>query len=160
MGAGAGNGHADLSERARGHAIALDALPGRAVVVRTVEAVLVAATVERPGRAVAFPHRGEENVRVPWIEYDVDAAGAVVEVENFLPGLAAVAGAEDAALGVSAVGMAESGDERDIGIRGRDDESADVASIFQPDGVPRLASSIRTIDAIAEGDGGANACFA
>src|SRR2546429_3284799 len=79
---GAGDGHADAAERALGHAVAFDALPGGAVVVRTVEAVLAAATVERPRRAVAFPHRGEEDVRILRIEDDVDAAGPVVEVER------------------------------------------------------------------------------
>src|SRR5205807_6158417 len=99
IGIRAGNGDTDAAERALGHAVAFDALPGGAVVVRTVEAVLAAATVERPRRAVAFPHRGEEDVRILRIEDDVDAAGAVVEVESLLPGLASIAGAENAALG-------------------------------------------------------------
>src|SRR5882672_7502530 len=87
---GAGSGHADAAEWALGHAVAFDALPGGTVVVRTVQAVLVTAAVERPGRAVAFPHRGEEDVGVQRIENDVDAAGAVVEVANVVPGFAAV----------------------------------------------------------------------
>src|SRR5437016_1782960 len=157
---GAGNGHADAAERALGHAVAFDALPGSAVVVRTVKAVFVAATVERPGRAVAFPHCGEEDVGILRIENDVDAAGAVVEVENFLPGFAAVAGAEDAALVVRTVGMAESGYKSDIGIRRMDDDLADVARVFQPNVVPGLAAVVRTIDAIAERDVAANAGFA
>ena len=157
---GAGNGHANAAERALGHAVAFDALPGCAVVVRTVETVLVTATVEHPRRAVAFPHCGEEHVGILRIENNVDAAGALVEVENFLPGLAAITGAEDAAFGVRAVGMAESGDQGDVGIRGMDDDLADVASVFQSHVVPGLAAVVRTIDAIAEGDVAANAGFA
>src|SRR5207245_2106715 len=126
IGISAGNGHADSSERPLRHAVAFDALPRRAVVVRTVETVLVAAAVERPGSAVAFPHRGEKNVGILRIENDINAAGAVIEVENFLPALAAVASTENAALGVFAVGMAQSGDEGDVRIRGMNDDFADV----------------------------------
>src|SRR5713226_576478 len=157
---GTGNRHADFSERALGHAVAFDALPGSAVVVRTVEAVLVAATVERPRSAVAFPHCREEDVGILRIENDVDAAGAVIEVENFLPGFTAVTRAEDAALIVFAVGMAEGGDKSDIGIRRMDDHLADVARVFQTDVVPGLAAIVRTIDAVAEGDVAAYAGFA
>src|SRR5260370_20811569 len=82
---GAGNRHADFPERAFGHAVAFNALPSSTIVGRTVEAVLVAATVERPRRAVAFPHRSKENSGILRIKNDVDAAGAVVQVETFLP---------------------------------------------------------------------------
>src|SRR5207244_13642553 len=87
----------------------------------------------------------------------VDAAGAIVEVENFLPGLAAITSAEDAAFRVRAVGMAESGDQGDVGIRGMDDDLADVAGVFQSNVVPSLAAVVRTIDAIAKGDVAGNA---
>src|SRR5712664_4832056 len=157
---GAGNGHADAAERALGDTIAFDALPGGAVVVRTVEAVLGAAAIERPGSAIALPHGGEQNVGIAGIENDVNAAGAVVEIENFFPVLAAVAGTEDAAFGVRAVGMAESGDEYDVWIRGMNDEFADVPGVLQSDIGPNLAGVIRTIDAVAEGDISADASFA
>src|SRR4029077_723515 len=55
----AGNRDADAAECALGHAVAFDALPGRAVIVRTIEAVLRAAAIESPGGAPAFPHRGK-----------------------------------------------------------------------------------------------------
>src|SRR5437867_2420937 len=125
-----------------------------------VEAVLLAATVERPGRAVAFPHRGEEDMRILRVENDVDAAGAVVEIENFFPRFAAIARAEDAALRVSAVGMAEGSDEGDIGIGRMDNDGADVAGVFQADVVPGFAAIVGTIDAITEGDVAADASFA
>ena len=157
---GAGNGHADASERALGNAIAFDALPGGAVVVRTVEAVLGAAAIERPGSAIALPHGGEKNVGIAGIENDVNAAGAVVEVENFFPVFAAVASAEDAAFGVRAVSMAESGDEYDVWIRGMNDELADVPSVLQSDIGPGFPGVIRTIDAVAKGDISADASFA
>src|SRR5438477_1754373 len=160
IGVRAGNGDADAAERALGDAVAFDALPGGAVVVRTIEAVLVAAAVEHPGRAVAFPHRGEENVWILRIENDVDAAGAVIEVENFLPGLAAIASAENAAVGIFSVGVAKSSDEGDIGIGGMDDDLADVTRVFQADIVPGFAAVVRTVDAVAKGNVAANTSFA
>src|SRR5882724_8644725 len=93
------------------------------------------------------------------IEDHVDAASAIVEVENLFPGLAAVAGAEDAAVGVGAVSVAKSGDEGDIRIGGMDDDGADVASVLQADVAPGLAGVAGTIDAIAERDVAADAGF-
>ena len=102
---GAGNRDADAAERTFRESVAFDWLPRRAVVAGTVEAVFRAATIERPRRAIAFPHRGKENVRILRIEDDIDAAGAVVEVEDFFPGFSAVARAENAALGIGTVGV-------------------------------------------------------
>ena len=99
-------------------------------------------------------------MRILRIENDVDAAGAVVEVMNFLPALAAVASAENATFGVFAVSMPESGNEGDIRIRGVDDDFADVARVLQANVVPGLAAVVRTVDAVTEGDVAANAGFA
>src|SRR6267378_4537490 len=86
------------------------------------------------------------------IAFDALPGGAVVEIENFFPVLAAVAGAKDAAFGVRAVGMAQGGDECDIGIRGMNDDFADVQGVLQTDVGPSLPGVIRTIDAVAERD--------
>src|SRR5579859_8096367 len=53
------NRDADAAERAFGHAVAFNAFPGRAVIIRTIEAVLCPTAIESPGRAPAFPHRGK-----------------------------------------------------------------------------------------------------
>src|SRR6266850_4117774 len=157
---GAGDGHADAPERAFGDAVAFDALPGGTVVVRTEQAVLGATAIERPGSAVALPHGSEQNVGIAGIENDVNAAGAVVEIEDFFPGLATVARTENSALGVCAVGLADGGDKNDICIRRMDDEFADMPGVLQSDVGPGLARVIRTIDAIAEGYISADAGFA
>src|SRR5882762_3838348 len=149
---GAGNGNADAAQRALGDAIAFDALPSGTVVIRTEEPILGAAAIERPGSAVALPHGRKEDVRIARIENEVNAAGVVVEIENFFPVLAAVAGAKDAAFGVRAVGMAQGGDECDIRIRGMNDDFADVPGVLQTDVGPSLPGVIRTIDAVAERD--------
>ena len=94
------------------------------------------------------------------IEGDVDASGVFVFVENFLPGLAAVGGAEDTAFGVWSVGMAESGYENDFGIAGIDDDFADGAAVAQADVLPGLASVERLVDSVAVTDVAADAGFA
>ena len=157
---GAGNGHADTPKRAFGDAVTFNALPGGTIVARTVEAILGTAAIERPGSAIALPHGGEKNVRIVGIKNDVNAAGAIVEIENFFPVLSAVARAENAAFGVRAIGMTESGDEYNVWIRGMDDEFADVPGVLQADIGPGLPGVIRTIDAVAEGNVSADAGFA
>src|SRR5260370_1325308 len=104
------------------------------------------------------PKRGRNTRRADG--NDDGAGGAIIEVQNFLPGFAAIARAKDAALAVFAVGVAESGDKGNIGIGRMDDDLADVARVLQPDVVPGLAAVVRTIDAIAEGDVAANASLA
>ncbi len=94
------------------------------------------------------------------IESYVDASGVLVFVENFLPGLAAVGGAENAALGVRSIGMAESSHENDIWIIGIDDDFADGAAVVQADVLPGLARVERLVDSIALGDVAADAGFA
>src|SRR6185437_2843881 len=53
------NRDADTAKGAFGHAVAFDAFPVRAVIIRTIEAILRTAAIESPGRAPAFPHRGK-----------------------------------------------------------------------------------------------------
>jgi hypothetical protein len=93
------------------------------------------------------------------IENDFYSAGAIIEVENFFPGFAAIAGAEDAALRVGAVGVAERGDEDDVGVCGVDDDVADVAGIFESDVAPGFAGVGGFVDAIAERNIAADAGF-
>src|SRR6266853_2036471 len=137
-----------------------NALPGAAIVVRTVKTVFVSAAVERPRGAIAFPHGGEKHVRVVRIENDVDAAGAVIEIQNFFLIFAAVASAKNSALGIRAIGMSQSSDENGVGICGMCDHFADVARIFQADICPGLATIIRTVNAVAKRNISADAGFA
>src|SRR6516165_1757614 len=80
IGIGSRNGYADPAERPLGHAIAFDALPCCAIVARTVDTTLVAAAVERPRSAGAFPHRSKKNVGIVGIEDHVNRAGAIVDI--------------------------------------------------------------------------------
>ncbi len=77
-----------------------------------------------------------------------------------MPGLAAVGGAKEAAFGVGAIGMAESGDEDDVGIGGMDDDFADGAGIFEAYVFPGFAGIDRFVDAVALGEIATDAGFA
>ncbi len=69
----------------------------------------------------------------------VGGARRVVHEQHLLPGLAAVPGAEHAALGVGAPHMAQHGHEYDVGVGGIDDDPRDLSHVTQPHELPALA---------------------
>jgi hypothetical protein len=118
---GGRDGHADAAEDALGHAgIVGDFLPCVAAVGRLPEAAVGAAALEGPRLAHHLPDAGVEDARIQRIHGQVDAPAFVALEEDFLPGLAAVLGAEDAALGVGAGHVAHGGDVDEVGIFGVD----------------------------------------
>src|ERR1022692_3106900 len=94
------------------------------------------------------------------VESNVDASGVFVFVENFLPVLAAVDRAEDAALSVGPIGMAESSHENDIGIIRINDDFADGARVGEANILPGLARVERLVDSVALRNVAAYAGFA
>src|SRR5664279_857408 len=94
------------------------------------------------------------------IEYNIDRAGIFVLEQNFLPGLAAVGGAEDAALRVRPPCVSQSCDENDVGVAWVDDDRSDVARVFQPNVCPRPAGIGRFVHAVPVGNIAAKAGFA
>src|ERR1700693_6211020 len=115
------DGDADASIGALGQAMLLQSLPGRARVVRTVKSASWTAVGETPWAAPSLPERGKQNVRIAGIEGHVDASRVLILIENFLPVLAAIDCAENAAFDVGSIGMAEGGHENDVGIIRIDD---------------------------------------
>src|SRR6266536_3321129 len=103
-----------LPTRGIGQAVAAEAPPGEAAVRGFVDATSRTATGAVPGAQRELPHAGEKNARVVGIHGDVGAAGVLVHEEHSLPGLAAISGAEDAALGLWAESVAECAGENDI----------------------------------------------
>ena len=96
-------------------------LPVRAAVSRLEDAAVVRLRVAAESAAfdvalLLLPERGVDDVRIARIDADVVAADVLVLVENLLECRAAVGRAEDAALGVRAVRMAERRDEQPIRI--------------------------------------------
>ena len=73
----------------------------------------------------------------------------IVFVQNLVPGLTAVASTKDAALGVRAVSVPESGDKCDIRILGINDDRADVLGVPQANVLPGFAAIDRLVYAVA-----------
>src|SRR6185295_14756931 len=76
----------------------------------------------------------------------------LVHEESLLPGLAAIRGAEDAALGVGAEEVTLGGDQHDVGVARIDPHAADVAAVGEAAVLPCLAAVGGAIDAVAGGD--------
>src|SRR5690242_7430180 len=146
-------GDADLAERAIGQPFgAGDLRPGVAAVAGLPKAGIGAAAHERVGVALHLPDAGVENVRVVRVEGEVGGAGTLALVEHLLPARAAIARAEDAALGVGPPGVAEGGDVGDIRILGMDDDVANVACVGKAGVAPGSPAIAGLIDAIAVRD--------
>ncbi len=160
IGIGAGDGDADAAENGFGQAVAFEFLPGGAAIGGAIEAAAGAAAVEAPRSAAHLPERGVDDVGIGGIEGEIDAAGLGIFVENFLPGLAAILRAEDAALFVVGEGMAEGGDEGDVGIFGIDDQASDGVGVAEADEFPGGSGVDGFVDAVAADDVAAHAGFA
>ena len=154
------DGNADASVRAFGQAVFFEALPGRATVGRAVESAAGAAVGHAPRSATSLPERREQNIGIAGVEGHVDASGILIFVEDLLPILAAVGCAENAALGVRPIGMAEGCDESDVGIVGIDNDLADGAAVAQANVLPGLARVEGFVDSIAVRNVAAYAGFA
>src|SRR5262249_12612465 len=74
--------------------------------------------------------------------------------KDTVPGLAAVGGAVNAALGVGAVGVAQHGDEDAVGVARVDEDGGNLLAVAQADVLPRLAAVGRFVDAVAGGQVG------
>ena len=102
-----------------------------------------------------LPEHGVHDVGVRGIEGDVDAAGVLVLVEHLLEGLAAVGGAEEAALRVGAVRMAQHRDEQAVRVARIDDDLRNLLAVAQAQVRPGLAGVGGLVDAVAGGEVGA-----
>ena len=81
-------------------------------------------------------------------------------LKSTLPGAAAVARAEDAALAVGAPGVAEGGDVDEVRVGRVDADAPDVAGVAQADGSPGAAAVGGPVDAVAVRDVAADAGLA
>ena len=73
-----------------------------------------------------------------------------IDIESFLPGLAAVGCHKDAAFFVGAERVADRGYVDDVGIGRMNDDSRNVASLAQTHMLPCLAAVVRPVYPIAE----------
>src|SRR5262249_36368082 len=105
-----------------------------------------------PGAQLKLPHSGEEDARIVGIHGQIGAAGVFVDLQDLLPRLPAVCGAEDSALRLCSVGVAERAGKDDIRIARIDEHAADAAGLLESHQSPRLASIERAIDTYSDGD--------
>src|SRR3954465_11742442 len=136
-----------------------EALPRSATVNRFIHSAAGAAAIQRIGRADHLPYRRKQSVGVFRIEDNVDSATLIVDVQNFLPSLAAIAGPENPPLGIGSVGVSQRGDESDVGIFGMDDHGSDVARVVQSNVLPVLAAIEALVNAVAIRNVAADAGF-
>src|ERR1700730_3819874 len=95
-------------------------------------------------------------MRTGWAEGQLGTAGVLIGEENLLPGGAAVRRAEDAAVRLRRVGVAQGARKRDVGIVRIDDDASDAARLFEAHVFPRLSGVDGLVDAVADGDVAAN----
>src|ERR1017187_5972923 len=91
--------------------MALKVRPGISAVGRAVEPAARAAALQTPGRALDLIKRGKHNVGIVRIDTEVNGAGFVVLVKNFVPRLAAVDGAINPAVWIRAIRVTERRDQ-------------------------------------------------
>ncbi len=88
------------------------------------------AAAQTPGCANHLPQRGKERVGVVGIKHNVNGASLVVLEQDLLPRGATIGSAEDAALFIRPVGVAQSRDKNDVRILGINYNRANVLRIF------------------------------
>src|SRR5215470_12942307 len=124
-------------------------LPGGPTISGFVEAATRAAAIQTPGSAVDLPERSKESVGIVRIKHYIDGAGFVVFEQNLLPGGATIRAAKYPALFIGSVGMTERGNKDDIRIPGINDQSANMARVFQANIFPGVSAVKRFVNSIA-----------
>src|SRR5882762_8706114 len=99
----------------------------------------VGGRVDEPGWPPRIPQSCIDHARIGRVDHDLDRADALVLVEDFLPGAAAVARAVQTAVRVRGVKLADRGDEDDVGVPGIDGDLADVLRVAKAEVGPGAA---------------------
>ena len=159
---GVAGGDGDVGLAGVGGEAAGQFVPGAAAVGGFVESAVgaVVGVAEFPGRLAAFPESCVDGVGVGGVDGDVGSAGVFVDIEDFVPGDAAIGGAEDAAFGISAVGVSEDGCEEAVLIAGVDGEGGDLLAVAEAEVGPAFAGVDGFVDAVADREVGALEAFA
>src|SRR5713101_485609 len=108
----------------------------------------------------ALPKCGVDHAGIAGFEAQVHGASNAVFVQNFLPGFAAIGGTEDSAIFIGAEAMPQSGDEHDVWIARIDQNTGDVAGVFEADVLPGFSAVGGFVHSVAVGDVGVNAIHA
>src|SRR5437870_2595310 len=145
----AGNCHTDFSENSIRETVAFKMFPGHAVIFRAIQTAARSAAREKPRLPPRLPKRCENDVRIIWVEHDIDAARVFVFAQNFRPRFAAIGGAKDSTLLIWTERMSERRYQHDVSIFWIDNQRADLPGIFQSDIFPRFSRVDRFVNANA-----------
>jgi len=127
----------------------VEGLPGRTAVGRlvnrrTVIVRLVARVV--PRLANPLPGRGVERIRLGGMHDEIDYTGALVTIEDLLPGLAAVGGLVDTAIGVVRPFVPGGSHIDDVGVGRVDLDTGNRVRVGQPHVLPGVTTVDRLVD--------------
>ncbi len=131
---------------------ARELLPRVAAVGRAPDSPLRTARLESPGLAVHLPEAGVEDPGIARVHAEVRGSRLVADEEDLLPCLAAVSGAEDAALGVGSPHVALRGDIDEVRVLRMNSHARDLVRVLQTDVLPGLPAVGGLVDAVAVRD--------
>src|SRR5262249_13932845 len=118
------------------------------------------AALEAPRPADHLPEARVQDPRVRRIHRQLRGAGLVVDVRDLLPALAAVLGAEHAALRVGSEGVALHRDVDQVRVLGADAGAGDLRAFLETAVLPGLPRVGGLVHAVAVGDVAADRRFA
>ena len=155
-----GHAHGNSAHGRMRQAMTFQALPGDATVCRPEQAAAGPAAGAAPGVNLDLPHAGKKDSRIVGIHSHVRAARVFVDEKHFVPRFSAVAAAEDAALWLRSVGVAQRAREHDVWIARVDLHAADTACLLQSHQRPGLAGVHGFVNTLSHGDVAADERFA
>ena len=130
-----GHGHAHLPHHPLGET-PTQLGPNVTPVGRLVDAALFRTRDQRPRLALPPPHPRIQNARVGHVHSQIGRAGQVVERQDMLPGIAAVARTEDPPLGVLAERVTEGGHIDQVVVARMHLDTPDLPRLGKPDEGP------------------------
>src|SRR4029453_10488398 len=114
-------------------------LPGLSAISTLVKPASRSSRSKEIRRTPKLPHTGINDVRFLRIDRDIGAASILVDVQDLLPGLAAVSSLEHTALLIAVPEMTRSSHVNDIGVFGIDYDASDPLRVFKSHEAPRIA---------------------
>ncbi len=134
--------------------------PGFAAIEGHVNAGTRSAGFEEPGPAPELPHGRNEFVRIRGVHDQISDAGAIIDIQDFHPGFAAIGGFVNAAVRRVSPGRTLRAHVHHVRIFRMDDDAMTVARVVKPEVRPGFARVQAFVHAVAAGLTVARVAFA